>query len=213
MTSACPGPCNRCWRDTPSRADLTPVPGDPIWCTGCARGIAARLGELDDLVALLEAEVGGQRAAGSDAPVSGSKGRPSPSPAVDDVDEIVRTLEAWETAYREHRHLPPPPARTAEHRVMLCTAWLQRHLVGVLASDLGPDFGEDIARLHRMARRRTSTDPSKTRKPIPCPRCDTKALWHHDGERHVECAGCGRLLTLDEYDELTRDLTNDRRTA
>jgi hypothetical protein len=205
----CPGPCNRAHRDNPDHVPA--IAGDPTWCPGCATGIAARLADLDDLVALLEAEIDGHRGQTTDAsPVSGTRGRPSPSPAVDDVDEIVRTLEAWEAAYREHRRLPHTPTRAAEHRVMLTTAWLTRHLPGLLASDLARDFGLEITRLHRMAKRRTSTDPSKTRKPIPCPRCDTKALWHHDGDRHVECENCGRLLTLDEYDDLTRDLTNQR---
>jgi hypothetical protein len=110
MTAACPGGCNRAWRDAedrfddrgrPVRHDLTPTPGAPIWCLACATAIVEQLAELADIVHLLEHEIGGQRGTTDDAPVSGSRGRPSPCAAVDDIDEITRRLEYWEDAGRE----------------------------------------------------------------------------------------------------------------
>lgn len=193
------------------RHDLAPAYGDPVWCPPCAWAIAARLADLDDLVALLEAEVAGQRGTSDDAPVTGSKGSPSPSPAVDDIDEITRLLEYHEDAYRELRGLPRRPVRGPEMRVAMCAGWLGRHIDGLLASPLAEEFGRDVSRLHAMARRRTRTDQAKVRKPAPCPRCDTKALTHHDGDRYVVCESCGRLMTLDEYDAHAQALT--RRTA
>lgn len=225
----CPGPCNAAWRkaevlyqlaldvhekrlaaglpsEEPVPHDVRPEPGAPVWCRRCASIVRACLHELDDLTAILEAEVAGRRGQADGPKVSGSASSPSPAPKADDVDEIVTTLEEWEQAWRERRGWPARPLRgRSAPRSIGCVSWLARHLDGILADpDVAPDFGLELLRLHRAATRATATHPDKVRKPLPCPRCDRKTLVHEGGARHVACEaeGCGRLLTLDEYDQL-----------
>lgn len=178
-----------------------PEAGDPTWCSRCAGAIRARLVELDDLLTWIDAEIDGHRGVSSEDPVSGTKGKPSPSPAVDDLDEIARTLQAWEDAYRELRGFPPTPRRDAELRVPGCIRWLTTILDGALKSPLGKDLGQEILRLSVMARRRCQSDPAKRRLPAPCVRCNLKAVVHHAGDGHVGCESCGRLMLLREWDE------------
>lgn len=215
--NACPGPCNSAWRRAEAAVDgkgrpiphqLTAESGDPVWCWRCSRLIAQRLAELDDLVALLQAELGGRRAGIDPTGLKPARrGSPSPSPAVDDVDEIQRTLESWESAYRDLRSLPPRPPRSPELRVTMCISWLAKNLTGALGSDLGKDLGQEVLRLYSMARRWTSTDRATHRKDAPCPRCGRKWLTQHDdGYIRCERASCGRIMTLDEYDAYTLDL-------
>lgn len=221
MSAPCPGPCNGTWRRAEKARELDgqphtlrPVPGQPVWCTHCADLIRARLVDLDDLVALLQAEATAQRAPAGDDPVSGTPSRPSPAPIVDDIDEITRALEQIEAAYRTWRRWPAAPPRAAELRVMTCTAWLDQHLDGVLAvtaavrcgRPLSAAAGAAVLRLHRLARARTATDPAKRRMPVPCSRCDMRALTHHSGDTYVACEACGRLMLLQEYDAYVLEL-------
>lgn len=196
------GPAAPC----PGQHDLAPAPADPIWCSPCGRAITDRLTDLPDLVGLLEQEIGGQGGTGGDAPVTGSKGSPSPSPVVDDIDEITRTLEYWEDAHRELADLPRRNARRYGGRVGASARWLTAHIGDVLAAPWAEEFGRDVNRLHARARRSTHTDAAKVRKPLPCPRCDLKALWWSPGERYISCSECGRLMTLGEYEDWSRDL-------
>jgi hypothetical protein len=225
--SNCPGPCNAAHRkaeeayraavaghmnrvlggedsDPPQPHTLRPEPGQPVWCRRCASIIRACLAELDDLTAILEAEVAGKRGQAGDK-VSGSAGSPSPAPKADDVDEILTTLEEWEQAYRDLRQWPARPlrGRTAP-RGIGCVSWLTRHLDGILGSPMAVDFGAEILRLHRMAQEASRTSPDTVRKPIPCPRCNRRSLIHKGGDKHVKCEvdTCGRLLTLQEYDDM-----------
>lgn len=83
--------------------------------------------------------------------------------------------------------------------------FLLAHLDWALAHpDAGEEFGRDLLRLRFRVSARAQTAPVRTRRPVPCPRCSLKTLVHVGGSDHVECEnpGCGRLLTLDEYDKL-----------
>jgi hypothetical protein len=210
--SDCPGVCNAAFRraekaraEHGAEHDLKPQPGAPVWCRRCATIVRVCLHELDDLAAILEAEAAGKRGQAGDR-VSGSAGSPSPAPKVDDAEEIVATLEGWESAWRDRHGWPQKPLRgRSGTRSIGCVSWLARHLDGILADpDMAPDFGTEVLRLHRMAQRASSTSPDMVRKPLPCPRCDRRSLIAKGGAKHIECEaeGCGRLLTLDEYDEM-----------
>lgn len=233
MNGPCPGACNAATRrlqrdhaaltiwhagDPATRGPAPAAPllrwtdGEPNWCPRDATAIAGRLAELVDLVPLLEATIDGHRGpAGDDAKVTVSQGHPSPAPAVDDIDEVLRTIEAYEVTYRALRGFPPPPARSADLRLCLSAAFLQRYLRGALGSAVGHQLGYDITRLHRMVRARTHSDEAKRRMPAPCPRCDMKCLTYRAGDTYVACEGCGRLMLLGEYDAHVTELT--RRTA
>lgn len=202
----CVGSCNRHYRAALAAGidDATHVAGLPVWCGDCGNAIAAALDELPDLLTALDAEVDQQRAAGGDAPITGSRGRPSPSPIVDDIDEITRLLEYWEDAHREYAGHPARPPRGSGRRPGAAARWLATHLVVVLAAPFAEELGRDVTRLHRLARRRTATDQAKARKPVPCPGCDLLALVHAAGDKYIGCDSCGRLLSFDEYDAWTR---------
>ena len=222
MNDRCPGACNAANRRAARDADPdAPTPalrwtaGDPVWCVRDATAIRHCLTQLSDLAALLAADVAGQRGpAGEDAKVTTSRGHPSPSPAVDTLDEILRCLEDHEATYRRRRRLPDAPQRMAELRVDLAVAFLLRHLDGalaVVAADAGVQLGRDIVRLHRLARAHTHSDEARRRMPVPCPRCDLKSLSYRAGDTYVSCESCGRLMLLGEYHDHVADLA--RRSA
>lgn len=217
----CPGACNRTWRDAETRVDdrgrpvphqITATPGAPVWCLECGTGIVEQLRELVDIVRLLEAEVGGQSGGDDTDPVSGSKGRPSPCAVVDDIDEITRRLEYWEDAGREYLAQPWRPACAPSDRIHHTVHWLTQHADEVLAAPFAEELGRDVTRLHRAGRRRTSTDTAEVRKPLPCRRCDIKSLWFVAGQRYISCSSCGRLMTLDEYEEWAIEYLEQQQT-
>lgn len=201
-------------QETPCAGARSHDPGDPVWCPACAEVIAEHLAALRDLVAALEGEVDdGQAGALGGDPVSGTKATPSPSSAVDDIDEITRLLEFWEDAHREHAGQPFRPARPPARRVPAAVAYLGQHLGAVLAAPYAEEFGRDINRAHARARRRTAQDTARARKPIPCPSCDLLALEHTAGSKWIECRSCERLIGLDEYDTWTRLAAAGARTS
>lgn len=223
----CVGPCNRAWRDAelayqralqdwyntdpadrgdkPARHTIQPIPGEPVWCRRCASAIKTALAELDDLAALYAAESDGHRAGPSTEPVSGSRGRRSPSPATDDLDELYSVLHGWETAYRG----TDPQARRGylADSITTVVAWLVTHFDQFITHEhIAVDFGQDVRRWHRMLREKTRTGTGKHTKPRPCPRCDMRSLTWREGDDYVRCENvdCGRMLTMSEYDEYDR---------
>src|ERR1700722_7275471 len=163
---ACPGPCNRGYREPrdtyrqaladydpldssqsrPDPPEVVPWLGDPAWCGPCASVVRLRLAELDDLIALRKATADGQRQSDAAERVSGSSAAPaSPSQALDDEDETASVLLGWERASRDLRGWPSPPRRgdlaTTE---TTCIAWLMHRLDGILRSPIAADFGLEI---------------------------------------------------------------------
>lgn len=194
----CPGPCNAAHR---RRASGAAVPGEPVWCRRCQALVRARLLELDDQAASLSALQGGQRARPGER-VSGSRGRPSPAPHIDDLDELLNTLLSWEDAYREHRALAPRPRRGRFAPTLAgSVAWLAAHLDGLLAFDGAADFGREVLRLHRRLVRHTRGGRSSGRVRMPCPGCDLRSLEHDAENDGVRCRNhrCGRIYTAEEY--------------
>lgn len=219
----CPGSCNAGYRraqaeyrralavwattdpvlrgDRPAEPAVRPVPGQPVWCGRCASRIRQALAELDDLAALLAASADGYPA-GPGEHVGGSPDPASPSPAADVVEELWSTLHRWETAYRG----TDPQARRGWLADALTTtvAWLGHHLDGLLAHpDIAPDFGREVLDWHRRLVDQVRAGTDVHRKRVPCPRCGWLTLTWREGDDHVACQNrdCGRLLTLDEYDE------------
>lgn len=192
-------------QDAPCAGARSHDPGDPVWCAPCAEVIGEHLAALAGLVGALEGEVGARSGAlGGGDPVSGTRATPSPSSAVDDIDEITRLLEFWEDAHREHAGHAFRPARPYGRRVPAAVAYLREHLAVVLAAPYAEEFGRDVNRTHGWVLRRTAQDQARTRKPIPCPACDLLTLSHTAGAKYVDCRACGRLLTFTEYDTWTR---------
>jgi hypothetical protein len=236
-TAACPGPENRRWRDTwaayrqaiaaydpldpdqprPAPPDIDPWPGDPVWCAECASKIRLRLAELDDLAARLAAEADGHRPS-ADTERIGSQAAPaSPSRAADDLDEMHAMLSGWETIYRELKGwLSAPPRGELASRETACIDWLRRHLGGILASDIAADFGAEILQWHTEFCASAKAGVRTLRKPLRCPSCRMFTLFWTEGEQHVICGnpeGCGRVLSLAEYEADVERLSKEQHVA
>lgn len=247
--SVCPGGCNREWRKlAPAKRvqlGLAATAGQPVWCGPCAAGVVAALRHIVDAYTQLELDkLRGPTAAPHDQHVSGSRDAPSPSPAADEQDELVRRLVWWEDQIREARglarrgaRLPVTPSRqldrcpwprpllprrpprsvgllrpSVESTTLTGTVrFLQANLGWALAQvgiplDPGPGelIGRDLLRLRALIGGRTKTRPQRSRRDVPCPRCEMRTLVHEGGTDHVQCENpdCRRMLSLDEYDEL-----------
>lgn len=98
----CPGGCNRAWRQAGgTRLQTQPIPGRPVWCSKCVSGIRHAVQHLVDGYAQLELDKLHGKGNGAGEHVSGSRNPPSPSPAADVQDEMVRQLTLWEDRIRE----------------------------------------------------------------------------------------------------------------
>ena len=101
MSSECPGPCNRRWREArdaykqaladydpldsaqsrPDPPEIRPWPGEPVWCAECTTGIVLKLAQLDYLAGILSAYADGHRQSADLERVSGTAEPASPSQA------------------------------------------------------------------------------------------------------------------------------------
>ncbi|WP_019630819.1 hypothetical protein [Actinomadura atramentaria] len=197
--SACPGPCNDPRRRArrPDDAPPTATQGDPVWCGACRSLLRSRLAELDDLAARVGAALD-QRSAGLTERVSGSRSRPSPSAAVDDLDELLHTLLSWEDAYREARGFATRPRRGRYAPTLAaCVAWLGAHLDGLLTFPGARDFGREILTLHRRLRARASLGGPPRPAARPCPECDLLTLQHDPSTDELRCRACSWTTTAD----------------
>ncbi|MFC0039327.1 hypothetical protein [Actinomadura rayongensis] len=189
--SACPGPCNAPHRGPRRRPAPAPTAGASIWCAPCSSLLRARLAELTDLAARVGTSLD-RRATGLSERVSGTPGRPSPSPAVDDLDELLQTLLTWEDAYRELRNFAPRPRRGRYTPTLsACITWLTTHLDGLLTFDGAQDFGQEVLSLHRRLRARASLDGPPRELTNPCPSCDLLTLKHDPTADEIHCQACG----------------------
>jgi hypothetical protein len=194
--SACPGPCNARLRRS---GEGVAAAGEPVWCARCAELIRTRLLDLDRQATRLVLLAGSHSSAPQEERVSGSRGRPSPAPHIDDLDELVRTLTGWEDAYRAERGFASRPRRGRfEATLTGAIGWLSRHISGLLAFDGAADFGREVLLLHRKLVRHTSTGPHFVRVRQVCPGCDLRSLSREDGTDVVRCRNqnCGRTLSL-----------------
>ena len=203
MAEPCPGGCNAWWRglteDQRAASETRPWQGDPVWCHRCAAAIRASLARLDYLAAMHAFTADGYREPGQDAPRRGVHA-PSPSAAMDDAEELTGWLLDWEDAYRKERGL----GASMRHGYLAdvrseVIAFLAERLDSVLAMPFAADFGTEVLQWHRELSSKTKAGTGQHRKPVPCPRCGLKLLTWREGDDHVQCGGCNRHMTMDEY--------------
>ena len=223
---ACPGTCNRHYREAhelfkqaladydpldsaqsrPIPPDIQPWPGDP-WCSRCKSRIRETLAELDDLAALLMATADGHRGSGLDSErVSGTAGHMSPSAAGDDLEELASMLRGWEDAYRELRDWPSLARRGhLAAAVTTCITWLSLHLDEIVTAPFAEDFGAEVMKWHREFTNKAKAGQRTLRKPLRCPRCQMLLLTWTEGDSHVICGNpdCGTHIPLAEYEAET----------
>ena len=93
----CPGPCNQDFRHaehdtTDGNHDVPFIPGQPIWCPACRDDLTTKLGELPDLAAHMPP---GRLNTPRNVDTHESKAlkkstQPTPSPAWDALDDLIR---------------------------------------------------------------------------------------------------------------------------
>lgn len=240
--NACPGACNAKvrrehrtydeeiraydkaladWDGTPETEPVRPQPprtlywlGDPVWCVTDTATLRQELAELDDLAALAAARSDGHREPTREGRVSGTTTPPSPSPTVEDLDELESWLREWRATYAGTE----TPARQGFLATAVTTnvAWLLARAERILARpEYGADFGREIHAWHTRLAQASKTSIQVQRKPLRCPRCHLLRLEHRDGDDSVRCAspGCGRVIRLDEYDAMVEHAATTRRAS
>ena len=199
--------------DPPEPPDVQPREGEPVWCSRCQAVVHRSLAEIDDLAAQLAHIPPGVRPASDTrreaVKVTVSQGHPSPSPAVDVLDELQRWLTTWEADYRHFRGWPSAPQRGVLSTVVTAScAWLGEHLTerpaGLLAWPHAEDFGSQVLRWHRELRARAHAASFARHVKRPCPSCRRYTLWERVGDDYIACVyeDCGRRLTREDLDRL-----------
>ncbi|MFN2636862.1 MAG: hypothetical protein ABR585_07545 [Gemmatimonadaceae bacterium] len=185
--------------------------GSPIWCLSDSAAIRAALADLDEQMALRFLASDGHGSINLQERVSSSPEPNSPSPAHDDLDELIRWLRDWENAYRETQpHLPTTPYRgEAAPALSSATGWLGMHLDVILAHpDIAEGFGIGVLYWHSRVTAAAKTRPRRLSKQLRCPQCHLATLAQIEGEDRIECRNrdCGAsrggpmVMTQDEYD-------------
>lgn len=234
MDDACVGPCNnrarrvwaaydRAWQqwdqaDHGTRGEPPKEPGVPIgygrpWCAACTTMIRAYLANLDDLMSLrLTMADGYQAPAPTGERVRSSREQPSPSPAQDDLDALVRWLREQENAYRESQGWGSAPYRGVDAPALTGGLWwLGKQLDRMLQVEaVSETFGKGVLFWHRVLQAKTSTKPPLSLKPLPCPHCQRRSLYRHAADESVRCRSsttvvCGAIMTLKEYTEYAEE--------
>jgi hypothetical protein len=177
-----------------------------VWCKADVSSVRLALLELDELMPLRLRYADGYESSGSGEPVSGSSEPGSPSPAHDDLDDLLEWLTVWETEYRKSQRFPAPPYRGATAPALTtCLAWLCGQLDRILAHvELGEGFGLGVLSWHARLSGATHTGPPKRQaKPLRCPSCHLATLTQVEGEDKIECVNpkCeAGHLTVAEYE-------------
>lgn len=189
----------------PVPPDIRPYPGNPVWCLRCQGIIRIELAELDDLAALVAAIPPLARAADDGAgKVGGTRDRKSPSPRMDDLEDLDGWLRSWEAAAR-HEDDPRPRRGYLARESTTLTAWLYHHFDELILNPLSAeDFGSEVQMWHRNLARRAAAGKLNRHQKKPCPRCHLYTLWLTMGEDFIRCVNedCTRMLSRQEYDTL-----------
>jgi Zn ribbon nucleic-acid-binding protein len=112
---------------------------------------------------------------------------------------VAGTLDFWARDWREARggleRLPDP-------FVPALASWLLRRVDDAMGVHLAIDeFFHDVRRTHGALRGQLGlVDVPDYKRGVPCPKCETLALYRANGSEWVECGACGSMLTTDEYD-------------
>jgi hypothetical protein len=200
----CPGPTRNGHR--------IPVPGMPVWCRPCQARITAAVAGLPAACRLLApgrlANPAGDTDATRHSTVTGS---PSPSPAWDEVDVVLRWAVAAEDRLRHHlRH----SIRVNVKRTLWdAVAYLAAQATPWLCTPWAAEDGRTALILSRRIETASGRDRVVHRLPAPCPApgCNRLALVRDDGSNYVACRACGSRWPEADYRRLTLILTSEAR--
>lgn len=205
------------WPAEPDEPDDPRLPyrveGDPVYCPDCAYGLKSKLSKLDGAACVYLREADGFRGQ-SDQPKTKSRNSepPSPSPAVDNLDELDGWLRDWKAAYLGSDTM----ARQGSlpDSITLGTSWLVARAERILSRhDIARAFGQEITRWHATLIR---YDPSEViverLKGVRCQECRRFSLRRKVGDDKVMCGtpACDRVLKLPEYQEMLAETLKDK---
>jgi hypothetical protein len=193
----------------PAEPALRWTAGAPFWCLTDSSAIRSALVDLDEQMTLRLIAADGHGSLNLAERVSSSPDPVSPSPAHDQLDELVRWLRDWENAYREAQGWSTAPYRGESAPALTsCVAWLTAHLDGILAHpELAVGFGSGLLSWHSELAAAAKTKPRRISMQMRCPQCHLATLSKLEGEDRIECRNrdCGAnrggpvVLTVDEY--------------
>lgn len=186
-------------------------------CSDGFTRLERHLSELPALARWLQANLAGTSGTGFGDYTTGSHDRPLPinDGIADHLTQITDTVNSWCRLVAEERDLRGPwrplpsdgwPERDRLRRAVEQTASLENLTVFLLAQldwtvqQLWiDDYATEIEDLTSTAHGLVPSQPRTYRMPAPCPSCDAIELQRKDGDDRIECQGCGRLWTEDEY--------------
>jgi hypothetical protein len=204
------------------------VPGNP-WCARCKTIIRRDLAELDYLAPILAASADGQRGQrpGAKMPKGKQHGGPSPSPTADLLEEMAGDLREWE--YRVRGGAPlARRGHLATETTMMITWLVDKFDRAIIMStptraadgNLVPwavKFGQGVKEWHQKLNHIAKAGTGTHHRAVRCPRCEEMAIWWTEGDDHAICHGknntCGRLIGLDELDQLAAEQDRARTEA
>ncbi|WP_433364119.1 hypothetical protein [Streptosporangium sp. CA-115845] len=195
--------------------------GTPIWCLEDSAAIRASLLDLDQQMALRLMNADGYGSISLEERVSSSPEPNSPSPAHDQLDDLVRWLRGWQTDYWKSQGLTVPPYRgESAPALMAVVSLLSAQLDGILAHpEYAEDFGVGVLWWHNQISAAAKTRPRRISKQLRCPQCRLATLSQIEGEDRIECRNrdCGAsrggpmVMTVDEYMALVEAATPARK--
>jgi len=178
-------------------------PAAPDWCRPCQEHITATIaGFPAQCEPLTPGPLNTPHGAGNSRPTAGVT-TPSPSPAWDQADEIIRWAVNTEDQLRAHigdHQFGQRPWRTLES----ATIYLTSRATALLSCPDAVAIGFDALRLARRLEQVTGTDRLIHRLPGTCMLCGRRSLQRKDGDDLVVCRACGASWDWGHYQFLAK---------
>lgn len=177
----------------PEEPKVTPVYGDPYYCPACTWDVKAKLSRLDGMAAVAAREADGMRGATREAKVRSSREHGSPSPTVEDLDELDAWLRDTMAGYLGADSIARQG--TLMDSITLGVSWLVARAERILARPVLADpFAAKVQEWYGKLRAFDPSDVTVERIPIRCPGCHRMTLERRAGDDTVRCrtAGCVR---------------------
>lgn len=182
----------------PEPPRIIAVEGDPVWCLRCAhRGYTDLLRIGDLAVNLVRGWDGHRGAAASEG--GRSANTPSPSPAVETVDQLYGDLAVLEHAHRSRSGYAPRPDRgRGVTGLQMMTGWFAAEHYRLITGPDAEDYGTTLLSWRRRLEQLTGMHRDTRARPAPCPSCDRRALVLQD-DGWTRCRRCYRAMQEVEY--------------
>jgi hypothetical protein len=140
--------------------------------------------------------------------VSGSRGVPSVSVAVDVQDEVFRSVRGWVAELGGWLGVEGPVGSGPREEVIVKdVGFLSRFMDRMLSRPtVGAEFGKEMSVLFSTGLRLVKDGPLRSLLLVPCAWCGCRSLMQQEGVAgkpwytacEVRLGGCGRLFTEDE---------------